>query len=175
MLDTYFLFTDASFSLAAGAGFGAVLVSSVGEIISWFGLMVDTRSLALFLDGGRQNIIGELETLTVAMSLLLWGDIVSSSQLMIYIYIWTMKVQNSPSYEDTSDSLAITSICVLTATALDKFFILPWFSRVPSSSNIADFPSRDVPHRFLRNSSHVPKAEVTKVFEESLKFVGQAG
>ena len=88
MLDTYFLFTDASFSLAAGAGFGAVLVSSVGEIISWFGLMVDTRSLALFLDGGRQNIIGELETLTVAMSLLLWGDIVSSSQLMIYIYIY---------------------------------------------------------------------------------------
>jgi hypothetical protein len=174
MLDTYFLFTDASFSLAAGAGFGAVLVSSVGEIISWFGLMVDTRSLALFLDGGRQNIIGELETLTVAMSLLLWGDIVSSSQLLIYIYMDNEGAKFSL-IRGYSDSLAITSICVLTATALDKFFILPWFSRVPSSSNIADFPSRDVPHRFLRNSSHVPKAEVTKVFEESLKFVGQAG
>ena len=174
MLDTYFLFTDASFSLAAGAGFGAVLVSSVGEIISWFGLMVDTRSLALFLDGGRQNIIGELETLTVAMSLLLWGDIVSSSQLMIYIYMDNEGAKFSL-IRGYSDSLAITSICALTATALDQFFILPWFSRVPSSSNIADFPSRDVPHRFLRNSSRVPKAEVTKVFEESLKFVGQAG
>ena len=84
---------------------GGPRISSVGEIISWFGLMVDTRSLALFLDGGRQNIIGELETLTVAMSLLIWGDIVSSSQLMIYIYISTMKVQNSPSYEDTQTHL----------------------------------------------------------------------
>ena len=172
MLDTYFLFTDASFNMSTGAGFGAVLVSNAGEIVSWFGLMVDTRSLALFLDGGRQNIIGELETLTVAMSLLLWGDIVSSSQLMIYIDNEGAKFSLIRGY---SDSLAITSICALTATALDKFFILPWFSRVPSSSNLADFPSRDVPHRFLRNSSRVPKAEVTKIFEESLEFVGQAG
>ena len=172
MLDTYFLFTDASFNMSTGAGFGAVLVSNAGEIVSWFGLVVDTRSLALFLDGGRQNIIGELETLTVAMSLLLWGDIVSSSQLMIYIDNEGAKFSLIRGY---SDSLAITSICALTATALDKFFILPWFSRVPSSSNLADFPSRDVPHRFLRNSSRVPKAEVTKIFEESLEFVGQAG
>jgi len=133
MLDTYFLFTDASFSLAAGAGFGAVLVSSAGEIISWFGLMVDTRSLALFLDGGKQNIIGELETLTVGMSLLLWGDIVSSSQLMIYIDNEGAKFSLIRGY---SDSLAITSICALTATALDKFFILPWFSRVPTTATV---------------------------------------
>ena len=106
MLDTYFPFLQMLASHVQWRGFGAVLVSSAGEIISWFGLIVDTRSLALFLDGGRQNIIGELETLTVAMSLLLWGDIVSSSQLMIYIDNEGAKFSLIRGY---SDSLAITS------------------------------------------------------------------
>ena len=67
-----------------------------------------------------------------------------------------------------SEARAITSICVLTATALDKSMMLPWYSRVPSSSNIADYPSRDVPHRMLTDQLQTSKAEALETFQDSL-------
>ena len=68
-----------------------------------------------------------------------------------------------------SDSRSITAICALTAVALDRHVILPWYSRVPSCSNLADFPSRDAPHFLLRKESQVSKADALKVFQESLR------
>ena len=133
MLDTCYLFTDASFSMASGAGFGAALFGNDGALISWFGLQLPTEDLAFFLKDQKQTIIGELETLTVALSLLLWGESLSSTQLMIYVDNEGAKFSL---IKGCSDARPITAICALTATALDKFVILPWYSRVPSSSNI---------------------------------------
>ena len=150
MLETFFLFTDASFSLESGAGFGAVLLTGKGKVISWFAMHVGTADVSQFLAEGCKTVIGELETLVVAISLLLWGDGIRSSQLMIYIDNEGAKFSLVKGY---SDARAITAICALTATALDKFVILPWYRRVPSSSNIADFPSRNVPHRILQKET----------------------
>ena len=172
LLDTYFLFTDASFNKTDGAGFGAVLFSGSGSIISWFGLQVPMGMLEQFMTDGRETIIGELETLTVALSLLLWGEYVCSSQLMIYIDNEGAKFALIRGY---SDAPAITSICVLTATALDKEMILPWYSRVPSSSNIADFPSRNTSHQMLSLELQTPEAEVMETLQESLKFLKDSG
>jgi hypothetical protein len=41
-----------------------------------------------------------------------------------------------------SSALALTAICTLMATFLDTHRILPWYSRVPSASNLADYISR---------------------------------
>ena len=51
LLDTFFLFTDASFNRDTGAGLGAVLISGTGQVLSWFGLQRDTEVSFLFLDG----------------------------------------------------------------------------------------------------------------------------
>ena len=92
MLDTFFVFTDASFSKEEGGGFGAFLAAQDGRILSWFSLHVDAARFAAWFEQGRQNLIGEFETLTVALALKLWGKCVASSQVMIYIDKWRCQV-----------------------------------------------------------------------------------
>ena len=170
MLQTMFLFTDASFDEKSGAGLGSVLVNTEGKVIAWFSLMVGLDELSIFLEPGRQTIIGELETLVVSMSLLLWGSELQSTQLMIYIDNEGSKYALIKGY---SVSLAITAICALASTCLDEKCILPWFSRVPSPSNLADYPSRGWKHPLLRSEMEVAKAEVQATLENSLRFVGE--
>eukprot|EP00435_Cladocopium_sp_Y103_P019670 s3838_g4.t1 len=168
LLDTYFLFTDASFDKDVGAGFGGVLVAPDGRIESWFGLKVGAAYFEKWFSQGRQNLIGELETLSVLLALKLWGNNLSSTQLMSYIDNEGAKFSLIRGY---SDSPSITFICALVALHLDHFCIMPWFSRVPSSSNISDYPSRKIAHHLLEESVAIPEGEALAVFEESLKQV----
>ena len=116
-------------------------------------------------------MIGELETLAVAMSLLLWADHLDSTQLMVYIDNEGSKFSLIKGY---SVSRAITAICALAATTLDEHYVLPWFGRIPSPSNLADFPSRQLKHPLLKQSAEVPKEEVEAVLESSMSFVSKA-
>ena len=70
-----------------------------------------------------------------------------------------------------STSKAITAVCALAATTLDAHFVLPWFARVPSISNIADYPSRQLEHPLLVKDTMVPQEEIRRSFEESLAFL----
>ena len=70
-----------------------------------------------------------------------------------------------------SNSPPITSICALAATFLDSYCILPWFSRVPSPSNIADFPSRLINHHLLKEDLRAPEGEVADAFKGSMSFI----
>ena len=51
MLETFFIFTDASFSVEHGAGLGAILLSSTGSVLEWFGLQRNLESLSFFPNG----------------------------------------------------------------------------------------------------------------------------
>ena len=165
MLETFFLFTDASFCRSSGGGFGAFLAAPDGTVISWFGIHVEAERFARWFEHGRQNLIGEFETLVVDIALRLWGRLIASSQLMVYIDNEGAKFALIRGY---SDSPAISSICQLVALHLDEFYILPWYSRVPSVSNLADCPSRKIQHRLLEESASVPEGEVASLLEESL-------
>ena len=66
-------------------GLGAVLVDNTGKVAAWFGMCLNQEQLAPFLNTGRQTIIGELETLAVALSLLVRHDLRESVQLMVHI------------------------------------------------------------------------------------------
>jgi hypothetical protein len=70
-----------------------------------------------------------------------------------------------------STSKAITAVCALAATTLDAHFVLPWFARVPSISNIADYPSRQLEHPLLVKDTMIPQEEIGRSFEESLTFL----
>ena len=171
MLDTLYLLTDASFEQSGDAGLGAVLVSGSGTVLGWFGIFVQQEQLSTLLEDGQENIIGELETLAVAMSLLLWADLLESTQLMVYIDNESAKFSLIKGY---STSKKITSICALAATSLDAHFVLPWFARIPSPSNLADFPSRQISHPLLKEKARIPKEEVERAFTDSMVFVSKA-
>ena len=168
LLETLFLFTDASFEENGQAGLGAVLVNGKGKVVAWFGMFLSQEQLALFLSAGQQTIIGELETLAVALSLLVWQTLLESVQLMVYIDNEGSKFSLIKGY---STSRAITAVCALAATTLDAHFVLPWFARVPSISNIADYPSRLLEHPLLVKDTMVSKEEIGRSFEESLTFL----
>lgn len=85
MLETWFLFTDASFDKLEGSGLGAVLVSSEGTVHSWFELQLSLVQLGPLLSGGAETVIGELETLVVAMALMIWSSLLESTQVLVYI------------------------------------------------------------------------------------------
>ena len=44
-----------------------------------------TERFTAWFEQGRKNLIGEFETLAVAIALKLWGKLVTFSQVMIYI------------------------------------------------------------------------------------------
>ena len=171
MLDTLYLLTDASYEPKRGAGLGAVLVSAGGSVLGWFGTFVEDKQLSTLMGDGQETIIGELETLSVAMALLVWSDFLESSQVMVYIDNEGAKFSLIKGY---SASKSITSICALAATSLDAHFVLPWFARIPSPSNLADFPSRQLSHPLLTESTKIPKEEVERVFADSMDFVSKA-
>lgn len=169
--ETMYLFTDASFDSERKSGLGAVLVSSTGKVTSWFELQLGVEQLSPLLDEGRETIIGELETLVVAMSLLIWENFLESVQLMVYIDNEGSKFSLIKGY---STSRAIMAICALAATTLDAHFVLPWFGRIPSQTNIADYPSRQPDHPLLVKDTQVLKVEAQTVFKENLVFVSMA-
>ena len=127
--------------------------------------------MATFLTDGRQTAIGELETLVVSMSLMVWCQLLKSAALMVYIDNEGSKFSLIKGY---SSSPSITAICALAATYLDSYCILPWFSRVPSSSNLADFPSRLMDHPLLRRDLRVPERDARDAFKGSMSFIVMA-
>jgi len=71
-------------------------------------------------------------------------------------------------------SFPVTAICALTATFLDAHCILPWYSRVPSASNLADYPSRQINYPLLKEEMKIAEEEALEAFRGSMEFISQA-
>ena len=168
---TFYLFTDASFDLKSGSGLGAVLFDDGGNLVEWFGFLSPLTSLSSLLVDDRETVIGELETIAVVLAMLIWGTITASSRLMIFIDNEGARYSLIKGY---SKSQAITNICVMAGVLLDGNFSLPWFGRVPSHSNIADYPSRLIAHPMLTSSKEHPRDSVVAKFEECLELLASA-
>ena len=168
---TFFLFTDASFDPVSGAGLGAVLFDDTGDLVQWFGFLMPVSGLSSLLKEDRETVIGELETLAVVLSMLIWGRATASSRMMIYSDNEGSRFSLIKGY---SKSRVITNICLMAGVLLDSNCSLPWFGRVPSHSNIADYPSRLISHRMLEVSKEISQPVVVAKFEEGLELVATA-
>ena len=133
--DCWLLFTDASFHEDGSGGLGGVLVSPSGSLRSWFSLPLGASEIAPLLPLRSVNAIGELETIAVALALQLWCNNLASCCLVSYIDNEGAKFSL---VKGCSRSPVLARICHWVATLCEKRTILPWFSRVPSPSNIAD-------------------------------------
>ncbi len=68
----------------------------------------------------------------------------------------------------------MTHMCALASSAVDSYCIMPWYRRVPSLSDLADLPSRNVQHELLPLSLRSSHESVKDVVEECLQFAGKA-
>ena len=117
---------------------GGVLINPDGAITSFFGGEVP-EDLMRLLRMGSKNPIYELEVMPVYISLHMWSSHVAFSQVCWYLDNEAARSACIKAYEATlvADGLMLD----FTRLELDHQ-IKSWFGRVPSSSNIADAPSR---------------------------------
>ena len=125
---------------------------------AWFSLSLTESDTAPFLADGKLVVIGELEAIVPIISLRLWRDYLTQKHLVAYLDNEGAKFAL---VKGISKSRMISCIAFRTAELLEDLHCIPWFARVPTPSNVADAPSRDL----LPIAAGVPSDEVRVLFE----------
>ena len=149
----FFIFTDASFSPESDSwigGIGGVLVDHAGAYISAFSLELKREDLSALGYPEKSTVIFEAEMLALLVALILWKKRLRNHPVVAYIdNNSTRDVCISGTARTSPGKELISQILMLE----DELSLIAWYARVPSSSNVADGPSRgsvgDVPAKFL--------------------------
>ena len=161
--NTFVVLSDASFAENRTGGLGGVLVSSNKSLISWFGIQLSSEVVAQFMAPDQEVAIAELETLALYMCVLLWNDLLRSRHVLFCLDNEVTRFGMIKGYSHAPMvSRIVNALCI----HFEESLILPWFLRVPSSANIADFPSRDTDHSFLRSDFKLNAAHVKNAFHK---------
>ena len=161
----YVILTDASFEQDASGGIGGILVSPTGSIISWYERKLSKEEVALFMRQGQEVAIAELETLAVVISLLLWNGSVQNSHAILCLDNDASRFALIKGYAKNSK---ICCLVQLAANLCEEHCIMPWYLRVPTCANLADFPSRLKAHHSLLAKCKVPSGDVEMCFASML-------
>ena len=134
------LFTDGALEYDTGephATIGAVCLFPDGSS-EVFGSEVPSAVLDIWRQGGKSHVIGLVELYACVVALRHWKKRVSSRRVIMFVDNWPaldVLVKGTSLQEDWRKLLLL-----LEDPAEDAFLL--WVARVPSSSNVADFPSR---------------------------------
>jgi len=118
---------------------GGLIVDPTSGPMECFGLAVPPALVAVWKEGGREQVIGQAEILPVFVAEATWG--------------WRLRGRRVVHYVDNESAkfalIKGTSPQEVSSTILDAFWTLEaklgtssWFDRVRSESNPADAPSR---------------------------------
>ena len=168
-LDRCFLiFTDASFHEDLSGGLGGVLVSPLGSVVSWFDLPLYQSDTAPFLVA-RSTCIGELETIAVPIAYDVWASKLRKTESVNY-------VDNTGAQcalvKGCASSMQITKLCQYCAAIFERDSMLVWHARVPSASNVADSPSRQVESALLPRALKCSSKDVAAAWARVMCAVG---
>ena len=159
--NTFVILSDASFQSDRSGGIGGVLMSPNKTLISWFGLKLSPDSVSKFMADDQDVAIAELETLALYMCVILWNDLIRSRHILFCLDNEVARYGLTKGY---SHAPMVSKIANALCVQFEESLILPWFLRVPSSANIADFPSRDMDHSFLRSEFRLNATRVKNAF-----------
>ena len=139
-LATWIIFSDGACEgeVQKQGSIGAVLVSPAGQVVRYFSELVPQKFMEFFLLDSAHPIF-ELELLPVLCALHAWKDLIGHCQCVFYL-----------DNEAAKGALVRATTCRVPGRAILQSFIEEemacqvkvWFSRVPTSSNISDAPSR---------------------------------
>ena len=167
---TRFILTDASFEPTLNGGIGGVLCSPDGKVEQWFQMQLKPEHIEPFMTKDQENAIAELETLAVVMAMRIWSSVIFSQHL---VFCLDNDVSRFGLIKGYSSAPGVTSLVRLASQICEEAMILPWFLRVASPSNIADFPSRLQKHFLLHTCDMVPENETLGAFEHVVNFVNR--
>ena len=150
-----FLFTDACFDVESKTGgIGAVLLTSRGEVIEWFASQWMVRS-ASGPPVRTRSKSSQMEAFPVLMAIDLWKERLSRRHLVAFV---DKEGARLSIIRGRSPSLRLNGIVARICSLEEAHFVLAWYARVPSPSNVADAPSRDEPASCLKVSQRSQKA-----------------
>ena len=136
----WLIFTDGAYEPANvnPGSIGGVLVNPDGIVASYFGISIPPKLMAEFLEESSHPIY-ELEIFPLVIALRLWASVLRDGLLVHYL-------DNNAALSSFIRADAGTS---LGRALIEEYVrlegvcnVAPWFSRVTTSSNIADEPSR---------------------------------
>ena len=138
-LQTWYIFTDGSCESQDGTGgVGGVLMGPDGRLLRHFSSSVPPGVMKVLLSKS-DNAIYELELAPVLIAIKLWCSFFRNSQVVMYLdndaaRAGLIKMRGATDIGD----IIIQDAALLEAQNSFR----PWFGRVPTSSNVADGPSR---------------------------------
>ena len=136
LFSTWICFTDGACEKRSSVG--AVLVDPTGKAVYTFGGELPAELEERFFRNSKHPIY-EVELLPVLISLLIWGESFSRSQVVYYVDNEAAKAGLIRGAGGTSlANVIIGTFCLKEA----ELQLKTWFSRVPTHSNLSDGPSR---------------------------------
>ena len=136
--DPWIVLTDACFDESL-CGIGGVLVGPDGCYREFFSARLQPLQLKALGAESRRTVIFEAELLAVLVALTTWSGLIEACPVVFYI-------DNNAARDVAISGCARSPVSLKLVSGLlaleDRLSIYPWFSRVPSPSNIADAPSR---------------------------------
>ncbi|CAE7253423.1 unnamed protein product, partial [Symbiodinium sp. CCMP2456] len=137
---TWHLYVDAS-NDDSRAGIGGILISESGAFIGHFSEYLDEATLTDLNAAGSENPIFELECFAIWCGIHVWAQLFRYCHLIVF-------TDNEGALHSMvngrSENDAGSRMVSATHALLDDCFINPWFERVNTSSNLADYPSRGI-------------------------------
>lgn len=136
------VFTDACYEAGHPTwpcGLGGVLFA--GGQVRFFSLEVDSELRKLLGEGVKRQIIFEVETLAAIISADLWQGEFGNKRVVLFVDNEGTKFSL---LKGLSDNPSVDAMAELFATLECNLHSMIWIARVPSSSNVADPPSRGI-------------------------------
>ena len=143
-----YLFVDASFEPDGHSGIGGVLYDSTGHCLGFFSEKMDKDLLTTLMEDNQKTAIFELEGLAIVAGIDAFSPTIAGKRLVIFtdneaVQASVIKCRSSNNHMD----LVIKRMCSLE----ENLNIMAWIERVPSFSNPADHPSREVLETYLNS------------------------
>ena len=141
--DPLFIFTDACYEPGAEwcSGLGAALFDARGCFLAFFSLHVDAQGRQVLGEASKKTIIFELEFLAVITALVHWKSILRNRPIVMYLDNNTTR---DIAISGRGRSLTAKALATALLTLEDEGELRAWYARVPSPSNVADLPSRQL-------------------------------
>ena len=141
---TYYMFLDGACTeeqekIWTGTSVGGVLADSDGNILFYFGHVVSKELVATWGPPEKTQHIFEAEVLPYALALTVWGDIIKDCCIFAFI---DNEAAKASWITGTASSDAAQKILHQGTRLEADLNVWPFFSRVPTHSNMGDDPSR---------------------------------
>ena len=136
--ETAILFSDGAFEDGAASA-GAVFLSSQSSNPEFWGIEIDKSLVKSWNNQGSNHAIAQAELFPIAVGLETWAEQIRNKYLLIFV---DNNAVLDAMIKGNTGCFASLELLSHTCMKLMRLGCVVWITRVPSSSNIADGPSR---------------------------------